>query len=147
MAIIDTEDYEKIRYYRWHAKKWGIGIGVCAHIPNKEVNGNRGFVRMHQVLLPKIEGLMVDHINGNPLDNRKSNLRYATAQQNMFNRGVTRGRKLPKGVYRNPNTGNYQAGIRVNRKFISLGTYKTVDEAKQARIKAEIKYFGDYKRR
>ena len=72
----------------------------------------------------------IDHINGNPLDNRIENLRLVTHQHNQWNH--TRA----KGYYKKPN-GSYVAQIKVNMKHISLGTYKTEEEARDAYLKAK----------
>ncbi len=97
---------------------------------------------------PKGSKLCVDHINRNPLDNRKSNLRLCTISENSRNRGLLKSNKLgvrgvsiaPGNRYSKP----YRARIRVNDKLIHLGYFATIEEASQARKKAEKYYFGDF---
>lgn len=77
----------------------------------------------------------IDHINGVRNDNRFSNLREVTHQQNSFNREG-------KGIALDKKTGKFMAGITVNGKRIYIGYYKTEAEAKKAYIEAKKKYHG-----
>jgi hypothetical protein len=91
-------------------------------------------------------GMHIDHANGNPLDNRKSNLRVVTAQANQVNRkrlsrANTSGRRgvtVRRGA-KNP----YIAQITVLRKTIYLGSFPDLEEAVAARKKAELEYYGE----
>lgn len=69
----------------------------------------------------------IDHINGNPADNRVCNLRWASQSENLMNRSGKLGRALPKGVKAEP-SGKFSARFRAKH----LGTYTTVEEAKAA---------------
>lgn len=87
---------------------------------------------------------VIDHRNRNTLDNRLCNLREATRLQNAQNH--TRKRKasgLPHGVRVTP-YGKYVARIRDNKRPLHLGTFKTAEEAAQAYLQAQKKYFGDF---
>ena len=109
---------------------------------------NGGAVSLHRYLMKALPGQIVDHINGNPLGNRKSNLRFVTAQQNGMNRGNTKGRVLPKGVYmRKENRFKpYCAGIRHHGVYIHLGAYETVEQAAQSYEYAAEALFREYVR-
>lgn len=87
----------------------------------------------------------IDHINGNRLDNSISNLRIATNPQNQANRSRNKNKSLPKGV-RKIGYGMFQARISFNRKQISLGAYKTVEDAEAAYFSASKKYYGNFAR-
>lgn len=88
----------------------------------------------------------VDHINGNPLDNRLTNLRIVTQQENKFNRVVSSKKKseLPKGVCFNKATGKYQAAIKHNGCTRTIGNFHTVTEAEDAYKKVAELYFGEF---
>lgn len=75
-----------------------------------------------------------DHINHNTLDNRRSQIRIATQQQNKWNR------KNAKGYTWHKRDCQYAAQIKVNGKHISLGYFDTPTEARRAYIKAKQKY-------
>ena len=88
---------------------------------------------------------IIDHINGNPSDNRICNLREATYSQNGCNS------KIPntnisgvKGISWHKQNKKWQASIKINKKFIYLGTYNTVEEAADIIKKARQKYHGEY---
>lgn len=92
------------------------------------------------------EGKVIDHINGNNLDNRKSNLRMCTQGQNNKNRKPVRENQY-KGVYKIP-SGRYQAKISNKsdniRKQICIGTYDTPEEAAVAYNNEAIRLHGEY---
>jgi hypothetical protein len=78
----------------------------------------------------KMPSGIIDHINGNSLDDRWMNIRDTTYAINAQNRLVGKpGRELPMGV-KKLKSGRYLARIGVGRKSVSLGTFDTVEEAK-----------------
>jgi hypothetical protein len=132
-AIIDIEDINKIKKYKWCFSK------------NNRVSTkiNNHTLYLHQLIM-NTKG--IDHINGNPLDNRKSNLRKCTHQQNRMNNKIFKNNTSGyKGIYFVYN--KYSVQICVNYKQIYLGLFKKLEDAIEARQKAEIKYFGDYRRK
>lgn len=142
-AIIDKEDYQKVKNLHWNNEKPYLYTTSTI-----QSNNQKTIIRLHRLILGvNNETVFVDHINGNPLDNRKSNLRIVTSQQNCYNHkkridntsGVT-GVKLVK------KNNSWNARIVVNKKEISLGCYKRFEDAVKARKDAEEKYFGEYKR-
>lgn len=88
----------------------------------------------------------VDHRNGDPSDDRWSNLRIATLSQNHQNRRVSNKRKLPKGVSWEKQTCRYKASICVNYRRITLGRFDIPEEAHAAYMAAAKKYFGEFAR-
>lgn len=98
----------------------------------------------HRLKLKATEGIFVDHINGNGLDNRLCNLRLATSQQNQFNSKSKRSGidKLPKGVTAHGKS--FRARIRIDYRLINLGTYVTPELACAAYEKAASIYFKEF---
>ena len=87
----------------------------------------------------------VDHINGDPADNRWSNLRPATRAENARNvRKKSNNTSGVPGVYWAAARGKWMAYIHINRKMISLGRFTEFQEAAAARRAAEVKYFGEF---
>lgn len=98
------------------------------------------FQRLHRVVMERMLGRslrrheLVDHINGDKLDNRRENLRLATNAENQFNRDLPAHNTTGyKGVYRNPNgRRQWTAAITVNRKKRHLGSFHTAEDAARA---------------
>lgn len=136
---IDLDDIDKVKECKWHLNDNGY------------VRGNVGNERMeylHRFLLNIQDNVIIDHINGNPLDNRKCNLRIATPTQNNMNM-KKRSDNISgyKGVGWQKKRNKWRARITINKKTIELGHFNTIEEAIKARQKAEEEYFGEYNRK
>lgn len=86
---------------------------------------------------------LVDHRDGNPFNNRWSNLREATTATNRQNETKPR-RNLPKGVSHDPRSKRFQAVIRHNGEYHHLGMFGTAEEAGEAYDRAAKHYFGSF---
>jgi hypothetical protein len=99
---------------------------------------------LHRLLMGFPDSL-IDHRDGNPLNNRRSNLREATSQQNQINRhrlNRNNGSGI-RGVHLDAQTGRWRAQITVNRKNIQLGRFAELGEAIAARRAAELEHYGE----
>ena len=135
IAVIDIEDLEMIGQYKWN-ESGGYARTV--------INGHGVF--MHKIIMNDINNnFTIDHINRNRLDNRKSNLRFTTIQENSLNQSVYKNNVsgVP-GVRFNKSKKKWEADIQYKRKRIYLGSFMNKDDAIAARKSAEEKYFGDY---
>jgi hypothetical protein len=114
-------------------------------INKSKVNPNRPR-KFHRIVCSASDGLQVDHINGNKLDNRKSNLRVVTSMQNSWNlHKVSRLNKSGKtGVSWHNKSNQWRSRIVINRKRIELGLYSNLENAIKVRREAELLYYGDY---
>lgn len=130
--IADSEDYEKLSKYSWCISKTNYAVA--------NINGK--VTKMHRYILNINGNEIVDHKNGNTLDNRKANIRLCTLTENARNRKIVN--KYGCSGIKETKSGNFYTRITVNGKEIYLGTYKTLDEAIAARTQAESKYYGDY---
>jgi hypothetical protein len=128
-AVIDREDFDKVKSIKWYLKQ-GYVMGTF--------NGKKVF--LHRVINDTPDNLTVDHIDRNPLNNTKANLRNCTHHKNTMNRTC----KKTVGVKRVP-SGRYQASITYKYQTIYLGTFDTYADAKEARLQAEDIYFGEYR--
>lgn len=94
---------------------------------------------LHRYLMQATSCQSIDHIDGNKLNNQKSNLRFCTNSQNQANRKM-------KGYSWNLKDKKWRAKITINHKQMHLGSYNTEAEAKEAYNQAKIKYYGDFAR-
>lgn len=132
--IIDKEDIDKAMKYSWCISKTGYAV---ANIGGK-------VIKMHRYLMGLPKGRpIVDHINGNPLDNRRNNLRICSAKENGRNLKKKPSKSGVTGV-RLTAHGMWNARIMYDRQEIYLGNFKTKDEAINAREMAERLYFGEF---
>jgi hypothetical protein len=125
---IDLGDVEKIK-----EKKWFLHSGYC-------FTNHHHY--LHSFLLGVIPNTDIDHINKDKLDNRRSNFRRVTHQQNMTNQKVRKNSPLGiTGV--SLVRGKYCATIMSNYKAIHLGLYATLNEAIRARKQGEKTFWGE----
>lgn len=121
-AIIDADDVELVKNIKWRMNCNGYAIN------NTKVN-----TFLHRKVLNSTS--IVDHINGNRLDNRKCNLREVTQSQNQMNVNYL-------GVYQHGD--RWLAKIKKNQKQIHIGLFDYREEALYARWYAERQLFGEY---
>lgn len=137
VTVIDADDFDLVRHVVWGpTRRRGH---VYAHI----MRGSKS-IRMHQVLLDIPDGMFGDHVDGDTLNNRRSNLRICTRAQNAWNQAARNGRRY-KGVERTA-SGRYQARIRVHGTRHNLGTYDTEEEAAAAYDAAAVFHYGEFAR-
>lgn len=136
--LIDTEDLRKVKYHKWRYSHQHIVTG-----------SGTGKIRelSHLILdIPKEQDkTVVDHINGNGMDNRKANLRICTQKENVLNKsGMCTNISGYIGVSFNSSRNKYEPEIRREKIRCHLGRYDTLQEAVYARYLAEGMVFGEY---
>lgn len=136
----DLEDYDIIKNIGWSCDSRGYIIG------NITINGKQKRIRLHRLIMGFPKKMMIDHINGNKLDNRKSNLRICNGKENTRNSSVQKRNKLGVKGVSITHSNTYQAQIQVDGKLKYLGSYKTIKEAADAYDLAAQKYFGEFAR-
>lgn len=152
-AIVDADLYDWLMQWKWHAQgNAARGVFYARRCVSKSENNGRpggGYVFMHRQILSlgrwDINGVGGDHRNQNTLDNRRSNLRLATAAQNIHNRGVPASNTSGfKGVYWNRNVNKWSARIRCDGKVFYLGGFTSKRDAAKAYDAAALKYHGEF---
>lgn len=132
-TVVDKEDYKKYGHLKWHLSAKGY---ACRRPPE-------GTIFLHRLINNTPNGLQTDHINHNKLDNRKTNLRTVTNQQNHFNRPLDSNNiSGHKGVSWDKDRKKWSAQIMFGGKNIFLGRYINIKDAVIARKQGEIKYHG-----
>lgn len=144
LFLIDAEDWPRISGIKWSVSSDGDGrMYVSTRFGKKKTY-------LHRMLLEAPDGQRVDHRNGNPLDNRKANLRLATHQQNMFNRRKShtfKGKPTAstfKGVTWERSCGRYKARIKKNGIYNYLGLFDDPRKAALAYDHAALEMFGEF---
>lgn len=126
VAIVDDEDFTELAQYRWQCT-------VTGYARRRKPGVKPTWVFMHREIVKPPTGCEVDHKNQNKLDNRRSNLRVVTRQQNVWNRPVQpRNKTGAKGVYFSKKIQKYYSRIRENGGYRYLGVFETVKAAKSA---------------
>lgn len=132
---------------------WNVYVGTHTIYVNRRMysNGKAVLIRLHRVVLERKlgysipDGMQVDHIDGNGLNNTRDNLRLATNAQNMWNqRKRVNNKSGYKGVQWYKSRQNWRAVIRVNGKRIHLGYFDTPEEAHQAYCDAAKELHGEF---
>ncbi len=143
-VIIDDEDYELIKNYKWHYN----------HNPGYAKSSSMGKkVYMHRLINKTPKNKMTDHINGDKLDNRKVNLRTCDMRENVINRRLRpdntsgfRGVSMhwPREWQKRGWAKSWKATIHIYNKQIVLGYFKSKEQAAQAYNVAAKKYYGEF---
>ena len=138
----DLEDYDLISKYYWVIKYGNNGqykrvVTSCKYDGKKYSN-----LPMHVILTGNRN---IDHINRNPLDNRKCNYRESTYRQNAQNKSLQKNNTsgVAGVVYRKDNK-KWEVRININKKQTKLGCYDNKEDAIVARLKAEKEYYGEF---
>jgi hypothetical protein len=150
VAIVDEEDYELLAKCPWWAQ-WQPKAGVFYAATNiKLESGKFRVLLMHRVIMGLGRGdkRQVDHIDRvRTLDNRRGNLRIATASQNHLNAKIWSNNKSGfKNVFWHKHKRKYQAGFVVNGKYVYLGVRDTAAEAFELVRAAIPTYHGEFGR-
>lgn len=147
---VDDEFFEYLSQWKWYAIRHHTGKNYVIRTI-KDEQGKQKFMWMHREIFKNKRGYKyIDHIDGNPLNNQKSNLRVCTNQQNCMNRNKVNKQTSSKykGVCWRKDSECWRARlrIRVNNKLtlINLGNFEDEIEAARVYDEAAKKYFGEF---
>ncbi len=125
-AIVDAADYPELSKHKWMAMF--VGNNTYA---TRSKSGRT--IYMHREIMQPPPGMVVDHIDHNGVNNSRDNLRVCTRKQNLWNSPGPGNPSGYKGVWHNPKSGRYDAGIMFDGRPIRLGSFD--DPAKAARAR------------
>jgi len=155
VAKINPEDYKYLKQWKWHAAKKRGWSGVV-YYAERGTNDNKGrkHIGMHQDVITNMgikipKGYIVDHINGDTLDNRRENLQVITYQENQWKRKLDIKNKTEiKGVYYDPTAKErkFRAAIWLNNKLAYQKRFETKEEAAKAISEKRKELHGKFAR-
>ncbi len=132
LAIVDDDDFDFLNQWKWSATENGTKTYACRHFVK---NNKKSKLYMHRILC---DAKLVDHANGDSLDNRKSNLRPADKSKNGANT------KKWFGVFWNPKNRNWRSRISFKNKMVEVGSFHNRDEARRAYLKMKKYLFKEF---
>jgi hypothetical protein len=135
-ALVDAEDYEELNRYKWNAMPVGGNWYARRSV------GRGGVVLMHRQIMNAPDDMLVDHINGNGLDDRRVNLRLCTAQQNCSNSRPRGGASPYLGVSRQGD--KWKAQLMHDGEIFRLGLFEDEVAAAKARDAKALELQGEF---
>lgn len=143
-TMVDDEDFESLNQWKWWLFK---GAYACRKAWNPKTKGSKN-IRMHRQIMGLEIGAIVDHIDGNGLNNQKSNLRPATGFQNSRNRKKIESKTSSKfkGVFFNKIAKRWAVQIGIDKKKVFGGYFTNETHAAAAYNALAVKYHGEFAR-
>lgn len=143
VSVFDACLVEELSKYKWCAYKFKISKCRIKYYVSCSIGGKR--TAMHRIVVGYNGPNTVDHIDGNSLNNLRSNLRIATSFQNNCNRPFRSDNTSGlRGVHWIKKTMRWSASISQNYKKIHLGCFDTKEDAYREYVKASERYHGEY---
>lgn len=138
-CLIDIEDIDLVKNIKWHRSDLQRSTYYC-------ISNDNQWRRIHRLILGITdENVFIDHINHNGLDNRKSNLRICTNQQNICNCNIPKNNKSGcKGVYWAKDKQKWAVQVSINNKTKYIGRFTEYEDAVKARNEAAKEYYGEF---
>lgn len=141
-TLVNDEDYEYLNQWKWHTYK-SKGIYYARRYDCS--NGGKKNIKMHRLLLNAEGEVLVDHIDGDGLNNQRVNIRLCTARQNAINRRGWGSSKYT-GVSFDKESKKWRARINTGFAKINIGRFAEEEKAAVAYNAYAKKYHGEFAR-
>lgn len=140
VALVDDEDYERVSQYKWCAS---YNEDISGYYATNRINNTTWY--MHRFIMGFPEGLHIDHIDKNTLNNQKSNLRTCTRSQNQCNRSKAIHNKSGyKGVWFDTPRNKWHAEIQLNGRKKHLGRFENIEDAARCYDAVAAQLHGEF---
>jgi len=143
VALVDDEDYDDLCRFRWHVSR---RRGGAVYVMRDIWRGGHTREYLHRRIMQPAPGQTVDHVNGDPFDNRRANLRLCTQAENCRNVRKKAVARPYKGVRPTRNGRRYVAEIGHDGTTHYLGTFDTAEAAARAYDAEAMRVFGSFAR-
>jgi hypothetical protein len=140
-ALVDNVDFYRLNKFKWCSS---ARFGKLKNINFYAISNPKTYLYLHRMVLMAKKNQIIDHINGNGLDNRRSNLRFCTKSQNNVNKKSFNNTSGFYGVYWDKKNKKFRSVIGCKGKRYHLGRFITAKEASIAYEKKSIKLFGKF---
>jgi hypothetical protein len=135
---VDEDIWHQYGGLKWYAHRGGNKFYA--------MRSDRSRLFLHRIIMAAPEGMEVDHVNGDGLDNRRCNLRICTHHQNTMNRSRYSVNPAKKGCYWEEKRKRWHALITYQGKPRNIGRYKTLEECHAAYCRTAKELFGEFMR-
>lgn len=143
-VVVDDEDADRVRAYSWWLSS---APEIDGHVICFSAKIGKKIMKLHRFIMGDPKGLLVDHEDGDRLNNRKSNLRVCTVRENNMNRKMTKlNRSGYRGVSYSKSRGKWRATISLDGRMLHLGYFDKPEVASAEYEKAAEIFYGDNRR-
>lgn len=145
-AIVDDGDYESLCCYKWRVRPGRYCLYAMRDTPR--IGGRKNTVSMHREIMGLERGdlKLIDHIDGDGLNNQRFNLRVCNNSQNLQSQAKRRGGSQYKGVSWTQREQKWRSAIKVNGRRLHLGYFDNESKAAMAYDRAAKEHFGEFAR-
>ncbi len=134
--ICDNSDWELLKQYKW-----------CFNDRYVSTIINKKRILIHRLIMQPLENQEVDHIDNNPLNNKKNNLRICSSSENNMNRKKPKNNTSGhKGVYFDKKAQKWRVYIQINKRTKYIGSYEDIETAIKYREKYEKEIYKEFRR-
>lgn len=141
LVTVDECDAKRVLAYKWWLNDSRRSVYAATDFIFPGVGKRK--VYLHRFIVGATQDVIVDHVNGDTLDNRRSNLRFATNSQNIANQKLRDGRKFRGTTFKH---GKFFAQLHTGGKNHNLGSYEKEEDAARAYDAAALRHFGEFAR-